>query len=605
MPDFSRYTNYMPDTGVSSVVFGANSTILEVELNEMQEIQKHYMSDFLRSVIGNGITDMSKMTYVRGTGGRWELRISNCYIICNGYFIYAAGLALPINSGTAYLWVWEEEADHNSQFPFGGNVDHIVTISNWIKDDRANNETTRRKVVRYKLSNTIPQNPEYSYMPVAKIVGTQMIKLINEVNPNKVDYTDDVYGVEVDWSNNTSVRLAGSIGKTGGTDHDNIMAFNRRKCNITDSGIITAYYGDAGYTESGRTTQTITTNGMTVESGTRVHVMIEQNKFYYKVVPLKLEKISDGIGYKVRKARYYISDTPKDGFKVHPAFIKNDHTEVDKIYIASYEASVYNTYFSQIINDPAEIEVDKDTLVSIANTLPMNGNNNKYSISDMRQLASRIGYGWQLKDFTIVSMDILLFLIEYATLNSQNIIGPGHTHGNNDDTTMNWANITGATSSFGNGTGTANGDNGFASIIYRGEENVFGNMWEIIDGLNINNRRCYWTNYGFVNGSDSTPYKPCGFTMASGSGYTTAFGYSTDCDFAFIPAEVSQNDNANNVIGDYAWISEDHISWRNVAFGGGWDHASKCGICSFNTFISSTKGNNNVGGRIVYVPLDY
>ncbi|WP_202946903.1 hypothetical protein, partial [Rhodanobacter thiooxydans] len=90
-----------------------------------------------------------------------------------------------------------------------------------------------------------------------------------------------------------------------------------------------------------KTTVEITKNSVTYPVGTIVQVMVEQPKFYYKVVPLKLEKIQDGIGYHLRKARYYVSDYPKPGFKIHPAFVRNG-VEKSKIYLSAYEASIFD-----------------------------------------------------------------------------------------------------------------------------------------------------------------------------------------------------------------------------------------------------------------------
>jgi hypothetical protein len=91
-----------------------------------------------------------------------------------------------------------------------------------------------------------------------------------------VGYTDDdIVGVEVDYENRTFTRLAGAVGKTPGADFDSILAFGgRRRCNLADDGTVNAYYGDAGY----------------IEDGSNGQVMVEQPKFYYKVVPLKMEK---------------------------------------------------------------------------------------------------------------------------------------------------------------------------------------------------------------------------------------------------------------------------------------------------------------------------
>jgi len=86
----------------------------------------------------------------------------------------------------------------------------------------------------------------------------------------------DIYGVEVDFVNRTFTRLAGAVGKNPGADFDSINAFGgRRRCNLADDGTVNAYYGKPGY----------------IEDGSNGQVMVEQPKFYYKVVPLKLEKI--------------------------------------------------------------------------------------------------------------------------------------------------------------------------------------------------------------------------------------------------------------------------------------------------------------------------
>lgn len=144
-----------------------------------------------------------------------------------------------------------------------------------------------------------------------------------------IGYTDaDIYGVEVDFKNKKFTRLAGAVGKTPGDAFDGVKAFGgRRRCNVTDEGKVVAYFGDAGYSETGVLTSAITKgegdNIRTYAAGTKVQVMVEQPKFYYKVVPLELEKIQGGKGFHMRKARYYVSDTMKAGFKLHPAFIKD------------------------------------------------------------------------------------------------------------------------------------------------------------------------------------------------------------------------------------------------------------------------------------------
>lgn len=320
MSDFTKYTNYSGDAGVSGVVFGAHSAVLEVEMNEMQEISKKMFRDFVKSTAGDGITDKKAVTYADG-----NVKIAaGCGIVVDGIMINCTGLEVTMTSGTAYLQVWEETVVFSDTLKKEGNQQASATVENWAKDDRSDVETTRRKVIKYTLATT--QKSDAHNLAIASVSGDRMTRLVQEVNLSNltaevadlkgfVGLTDpDIYGVEVDWKNNKFTRLNASIGKTGGVDHDGIAPWNRRRCIMTDAGEVIAYYGDAGYTETGKLTQAITIGSKTWQVGTNVQVMVEQNQFFYRMVPLEMEPVADGLGFKVRKARYYISATPKAGF---------------------------------------------------------------------------------------------------------------------------------------------------------------------------------------------------------------------------------------------------------------------------------------------------
>jgi hypothetical protein len=116
---------------------------------------------------------------------------------------------------------------------------------------------------------------------LGKVVGADGkdgADLSNEVEDIKayIGYTDDdIVGLCVDFENKTFTRLAGAVGLSQGSDFNKFTMYGgRRRCNVLDDGTIVAYYGDEGYTEDG-------SNGQ---------VMVFQPAFYYKVVPLKLEK---------------------------------------------------------------------------------------------------------------------------------------------------------------------------------------------------------------------------------------------------------------------------------------------------------------------------
>lgn len=608
MSNFDKYTNYRNDAGVSGVVFGAEKTVLEVELNEMQEISKNMLRDLIKNVIGDGITDISKITYNDGI-----LNIDECCIIVDGILINCSGLSLAVESDTtAYLQVWEDTEEYSATLHKEGNQQDASTVGNWFKDERSDVETTRRKVVKYQISASVDSSKHN--LAIASVSNGVMTVNINEVNINNLydrvqtmsdnlGYIDDpnVFGVEVDWKNNKFTRLASAIGKNGGSDFDNIAPWNRRRCNVTDAGEVVAYYGDDGYTETGKLTKAITIGEKTWQTGTRVQVMVEQNKFYYRMIPLELEPISGGIGFHVRKAQYFISTREKVGFKIFPAFVRNG-VIVDKIYDSAFEGCMYDTSAGNYVtNDSVTADyavTTGDKLASIANAKPASGLTNNLTRANARKLANNVGTGWMQGDFLVDTMTEWLFLIEYASMDAQAKIGRGVCD-ITDDGSTNMALNTGLTSSLGNASGMATGTNGKTSITYRGKENPFGNIWKWSDGLNYNGttRHAYWADHGFVDDTDASPYNDCGFALAGTNGYVSAFGWSEDCDFAFLPTETAGD--SYKPVGDYHWHG---TGWCVAGLGGSWDHGLKCGLCCWALSHAASSRGRFLGSRLVYIP---
>ena len=399
-----------------------------------------------------------------------------------------------------------------------------------------------------------------------------MTILISEIGSNNkandIDNMNDVYGVEIDFNTGTFTRLAGAAGKSGGTDFDTVDIFNRRRCNVTDDGVVTAYYGDTHYVDGGMVATTIMKkDGTIISEGTRVQTMVEQKKFYYKVVPIELSPTDVDGEYHIRKIRYYISSVQKEGFKIHPAFVTENGIN-DVIYIGAYEAGVYSEQEKVYVSgsDP-EIQVsDQDKLASIGYVV--NDDCYPYSANErtvLRTMANNIGSGWGLKTFTVVSMDQLLFLIEYAQLDSQKTIGIGNTKNPGEVAPV------GITRHLGNKTGfdiSINPSGLHDQVItYRGEENIYGNMAEWIDGVNIVNRELTWSNNtrDFVdddtlNNIYTSSMPPLTNNIVASFVYNTK---STD-DWAFVPSEVR---NTGGIIGD---VFNNYYStvWGPVIYGG-------------------------------------
>lgn len=403
---------------------------------------------------------------------------------------------------------------------------------------------------------------------------------------------DDIYGVEVDFVNKKFTRLSGAVNRTPGAGFDSINAFGgRKRCNVADDGTVTAYYGDSGYTTTGKNA-----------AGTPVQVMVEQPKFYYKVVPMVLEK---GVkGTKIRKARYYVSDTLKPGFKVHPAFVDNGVVN-PYIYLAAFEGALFDTSANAYILDNAQVaDFAADKLSSIAGTKPAGGDTQNLTRANVRLLAQKRGKGWEQAYAATAAASQLLMLIEYASFDMQKAIGNGNTNQSSSAANIQY---TGATVSLGNASGAVTNANGIQIISYRGEENFWGNIWTWVDGMNEENPdpfesgqagTLYVADHGFADNSKASPYKNTGIHPVQGSGYVSAFGYSEEFDWLFIAVEYSGNSTLP--VGDYAW--NQNPGWRVAVLGGCCNGGAHAGAFCWYLNDAASYRSWSIGGRLVYVP---
>jgi hypothetical protein len=416
-------------------------------------------------------------------------------------------------------------------------------------------------------------------------------------------YTDkDIYGIEADIPNNSIIRVAGAVGKTAGVDFDNINAYKRRRCILADDRTVLAYYGETGYTETGKTTVEITKGGTTYPIGTHAQVMVEQPKFYYKRVPLQTEPIANGIGTHLRKWRDYICDYPIYDFKVHPNFIR-DGREYNYIYYPAYEGCIYDSSASAYLTADQQVaDFNADKLSSIAGVKPASGLTQELNIVNIRKLANNRGTGWQQMDVLAHYAEVMLMAIEYASFDSQFVIGRGVVD-KTDDSSTNMSNNTGATTSLGNTSGSASGTNGLVSISYRGRENPWGNIWIFNDGLNIEAKgihEAYWADSGFVSDIKTTPYKNCGFTLAKANGYISAIGHSEECDFMYIPSETLGAEN--RPLNDYFYQNNAYNGFLVALLGGFWRRGAYAGACSLFADNASSYRNRIFGGCLLCLP---
>ena len=420
--------------------------------------------------------------------------------------------------------------------------------------------------------------------------------------------TEDVLGITMDYKNKTCTRIAGAKNLTAGADFDKFSMYGgRKRCNVSDGGTINAYYGDEGYTEDG-------SNGQ---------VMVYQPKFYYLVCPLEYDRQETGYGYHLRKANYYISETQRAGFKLHPAFYDKNGNEVDYILMSAYEGCIYDTSASAYLkNDEQVMDASKDKFSSIAGARPASGVSQNLTRPNIEQLAKNRGEGWHSLGIKTASMEQLLMIVEMGMMNLQTAIGQGVVNlpwTTGSDTTSSYAGATGSTASLGNGTGRATKTttyeggkatdytvDGKTSICYRGVENFWGNIWKFAYGINFYCEGgkpflgyvCKDFNYAESKKTDN--YENIGFALPSENGYVSAMGYSTKYDWLFLPSEVKGNSSLP--VSDYYYQNNTWDGYRISRLGGSWTDGSNAGGFYWDLFIGVGYRYRSIGGRLVYVP---
>lgn len=425
-----------------------------------------------------------------------------------------------------------------------------------------------------------------------------------------IGYTDsDILGLQVDFEDKTFKRLAGAVGLSQGADFDKFTMYGgRRRCNVLNDGTITAYYGDEGYTEDG-------SNGQ---------VMIFQPKFYYKVVPLKLEKNSDsGIGYHLRRVNYYVSSKPKTGFKLHPAFYDANGNEIDYILYSAYEGSMYDVSAAEYVNDGTNTNTAIETgdlLCSVAGKKPISGLKKNLTKANLELMAQNRGSGWHLETIKATSANQLLMMIELGIMSTQNGIGQGVVS-ITGDTAYNCSSLTGSTAELGNSTGqavktineiggvqTTETADGKTSVAYRGVENPWGNISKHINGINVwgdgsmgGGQPYIADDFNFSESKKTDNYKPVGFTLPNKSGYISALGYgSEEYDWLFVPSEIGGTSALP--VGDFVYTASNLNGYRIIQLGGGCRSGDYAG--GFYQIANGTVGDRSrgAGGRLLYVP---
>lgn len=497
----------------------------------------------------------------------------------------------------------------NSASSVKTSLSNVISTANTAKSNLDTSVATANNVLQSLSAENASAASNIDELKSENFNSQEILSGVADIRAYLGITADDIVGIQVDYKNKTFKRLAGAANLTKGSDFDKFTMFGgRKRCNVADDGSIVAWYGDADYKEDGSMGQ----------------VMVYQPKFYYLVCPVEYDPIDTGIGYHLRKANYYVSEKPRAGFRLHPAFYDASGNEIDYFLTSAYEGSIYDASASAyLLNDEQVMNTGEDKFSSIAGARPASGSSQNLTRPNIEAMAQNRGTNWHGDLIKQVSAEQMLMIIEMGMMNLQTAIAQGvvslpWTTGS--DTTSSYAAATGSTASLGNGTGRAEKTttyeggvakeytvDGKTSVCWRGKENFWGNIWKFVYGINIwgngkmgGGQPYICSDFSFAESKNSGNYEPAGFTVTNANGYISAMGYSTACDWLFIASECLGNSSLP--VGDYTYVTVNLNGYRIAPLGGGWSGGGGAG--GFCWVLGSGVGGRGrtVGGRLVYIP---
>jgi len=205
--------------------------------------------------------------------------------------------------------------------------------------------------------------------------------------------------------------------------------------------------------------------------------------------------------------------------------------------------------------------------------------------------AANKGARWWQYDFNTYSALGLLMLVEFANWNTQSRIGDGVT-------TASAAIQSGSTDALTYHTGRPAGTSTLVGVQYRNIENLWGNIYQFVDGININNRVVFTNDNPATFQDDVTTgaYVPANATLPA-SGWITNMNNSDDENWT-IPTGATGG-SGSTFISDQMWSSATGL--RVLLVGGAWPYELNAGFWCFNANNTAAFTAASVGSRLVVI----
>lgn len=253
------------------------------------------------------------------------------------------------------------------------------------------------------------------------------------------------------------------------------------------------------------------------------------------------------------KQYFYVADKPKTGFTKHPGSGK---------YIGKYHMGSVRPSTSLV---SPYVNITRATA---------------------RSNAKSKGSKFHLYDFATYCAIIFLYIVEFADWNCQRKIGQGVVNRRSDPLQSGETDAllyhTGRSSEY---------SDGYAPVQYRWIENLWGNVFQWVDGFNANGT----TAYACIDPSKYADDTATGYTNI---GTLPSSGYIKDLivtDNGLLIPKTSGG-SETTYVPDCVYPSS---GWRVLGVGGDWHSGAYAGLLEFAADSGSSDSNSNVSARLM------
>ena len=301
--------------------------------------------------------------------------------------------------------------------------------------------------------------------------------------------------------------------------------------------------------------------------------------------------------------RFWVSPVPQPGFELFPCFVQRGGTEA-ALFIGAYESSGFldgGTFKTQSASGKQPV-----TGAVAYTNLPNTG---RLTIADAETYSNNIGAGYGEVNIWAIAAARLLYLIEYATWDSQTAIGKGIV-----DLPIGTdfaGKLTGADSAntniSTNGTGTGTGVNGQTPVVYRGIENLWGNTHTWVIGVNF-----YDTVHRIIKADgtgtmaavlaagsyDESASAPPNTTTAANGYISSIF---TDTPLKYLMLGAATAGSSSTYLCDQYYIRAASATPTCLLFGGYWFNGLAAGVGGLSSFYGAARSSRNYGARLEFL----